>query len=515
MLYLKFITDPIDRFLNKTTMYSLVLQFLIVLLAIAFVLCIFGMLPFSPAALVFSVCFITLVCLLVNMIFAWAFRVPTNSESVYITALILALIISPITKVGNPAYFIFVIWVSVIAMASKYILAIGRKHVFNPAAVAVVITAFAGIGSASWWVGTLVMMPFVLIGGVLIVRKIQRSDLIVSFFIVACGAILISKIGSSADLGQTLVRTLTSSSLLFFGFIMLTEPLTTPPTRKLRIIYGVIVGILFTPAIHIFSVYSTPELALVVGNIFVYIVSPKQKLMLTLKEKVLIAHDTYDFIFTPEKKMMFTPGQYLEWTLSTARVDIRGTRRYFTIASSPTEKELIMGVKFYPMPSAFKETLHGLNPGDSIIASQLAGDFVLTKNNQEKIVLIAGGIGITPFRSMIKDLIDRREKRPITLIYSNRTVEDIAYKDILAAAQEKLNIKTIYTLTDTALVSQDWKGEVGYITETMIKKHIPDFTSRMYYISGPQSMVSATDATLKRLGIKNKRIKKDFFPGFA
>src|SRR5437868_7780214 len=127
---LKFIDDR----LNSITMYRLVLYYLIVLLGIAEVLSSAGMLPFSPLTLFVSALFLTAVCWLTNSIFANAFRVPANVESVYISALILALIVPPAQTTHD---LLFLTWVSIWAMASKYILAINRKHLFNPVAFAV------------------------------------------------------------------------------------------------------------------------------------------------------------------------------------------------------------------------------------------------------------------------------------------------------------------------------------------------------------------------------------------
>jgi len=93
------------------------------------------------------------------------------------------------------------------------------------------------------------------------------------------------------------------------------------------------------------------------GNIFAYAVSPKKKLILELKEKIPIAFEVYDFLFKPDQKFKFTPGQYMEWTLGHNGQDARGQRRYFTIASSPTEDNIRMGVKFYPNSSSYKQSM--------------------------------------------------------------------------------------------------------------------------------------------------------------
>lgn len=502
----------IDDFLNKTTMYRLVLYCMVFLVVVALVLSVFGKLPFSPANFIFSTLFILLFCVLINGIFAKVFQAPSNMESVYITALILTLIIDPIQSL-NQVLFIF--FASALAMASKYILAIKLKHVLNPVAISVAITAFTIGRSASWWVGNLYMMPFVLAIGILITRKLRRADLVTSFFAVFLALVLMNAYLTGGDILKTAEFVLFYSFALFLGFIMVTEPMTTPPTRNLRIMYAGLVGFLSAPFVHIGGFYFTPEIALLAGNIFSYAVSPKQKLVLKLKEKVKIANDTYDFIFHPDQKINFRPGQYLEWTLAHEKRDNRGMRRYFTIASSPTEEEIIIGVKFYDKPSTYKQALTLMKIGDTIVGSQLTGDFTLPEDQNKKLVFIAGGIGVTPFRSMIKYLLDKGEKRDIIIFYSNRSAGDIAYKEIFDQAHEKLNIKTIHSLTDLNSIPAGWDGETGFIDKKMIEKWAPDFKERMFYISGPRSMVVAFQETLTDARIHTDHIKTDFFPGFA
>lgn len=502
----------IDKFLNSITMYRLALCYLAGLLAAAIVLSIAGILPYDPYAIVFSVFFLTLVCWLANRIFSKIWGVPANAESAYISALIFALIIAPSLSPKDLAFYALA---GVVAMASKYIFTINKKHIFNPVAIAAAIMSLAMGRSATWWVSAAALLPFVLAGGLLIVRKMKRFDLALSFFSSALITTVCFGFLKGVGIGQMAVKALLHSPLLFFSFIMITEPLTTPPTRELRVLYGALTGFLFTPQIHIGSIFSTPELALLVGNIFSYIVSPKYKLLLALKEKIHVAPDVYDFIFAKPETFMFTPGQYLEWTLGHDSPDGRGNRRYFTIASSPTEHEIRMGIKFHEKSSSFKNAMLSMGAGDEILASQLAGDFTMPKDKSRKLVFIAGGIGITPFRSMIKYLLDKNETRPITLLYSNKSESDIVYKDVFDEAAEKLGMKTIYTLTERNAISPEWNGGRGMISEAMIREHVPDFAESAFYISGPRGMVDSFEATLQKMEIKKKNIKADYFPGFA
>jgi ferredoxin-NADP reductase len=349
----------------------------------------------------------------------------------------------------------------------------------------------------------------------MIVRKIKRKDLTLSFFIVALITILTFVFLKGGDIFNTLSRALLYSPLLFFTFIMITEPLTTPPSHFLRILYGTLVGFMFAPQVHIGTFYFTPELALLFGNIFSYLVSPKKRLTLKFKYAKQLAPDTGEFVFEPDTPISFKPGQYLEWTLGHKKVDLRGNRRYFTIASSPTERELLLGVKFYEKPSSFKKALAQMKKDDIIIASQLSGDFVLPRNQKKKLVFIAGGIGVTPFRSMIKYLIDTKQKRDIVLIYANKTEKDIAYKNILDLASQTFNLKVIYMINELKDKTREWQGRMGYVDGKMILEEIKDWQERTYYISGPPSMVAGIQKTIKNLGLGNNQIKTDFFPGFT
>lgn len=493
----------IDEFLNGITMYRLILYFLVLLLLVVSV---------NQITVLFSAAFLIMVCWATNTIFAKVFKAPTNFESVYITALILVFIITPIRTFKDLPFFFLI---ATLAMASKYILAINKKHLFNPAAFAVFFSAITLNYSASWWIGMPFSMPVVAIGGLLIARKIRRFSLIFSFLATS----LVIFLGfSGLKVNDVLLLTqeiILNTPILFFMFVMLTEPQTTPPTKKLQIIYGSLVGLLFAQPFHVGSFYLTPEIALLSGNVFSYIVSPKEKLFLKLKKKVQIAPDIYDFIFELDKKMRYIPGQYMEWTLAHKNPDSRGNRRYFTCAASPTEGNLRIGAKFYPKPSSFKEALRSLDPGGEIVASQLAGEFILPKDPGKKLVFIAGGIGITPFRSMIKFLCDTNQKRDIILLFSNKSALDIVYKDIFDLASQKLGIKTVYTITNTTDIPPGWAGRVGYIDDKLIREEVPAYKDRIFYISGPHSMVDAFEETLRGMGLRRNQIKIDFFPGYA
>jgi ferredoxin-NADP reductase len=515
----------IDNILNKITMYRLVLYELIFLLLAAALLGAFHLLPYNPLYLGYSVVIIFAVAWIVNKVFAHFFEAPSNPESTYITALILALIITPASSYSDTHFFILAGWAAAWAMASKYIFAIKHKHLFNPAAFGVAITALFLNQGATWWIGTVWMLPFIVVGGFLIARKIRHIDMVVVFGAALVATIIALSISEGSGVLHIIQQALLYSPAVFLGTVMLTEPLTTPPTRFLRLWYAVLVGFLFAPEVHIGSFYFTPELALLAGNLFVYVVSPKAKLLLSLKDRIKLSPDTYEFVFATNRKISFKPGQYLEWTLAHKKSDSRGIRRYFTIASSPTDPDIRLGVKFYEHTSSFKKKLLSMHKGDTLVASQLAGEFTLPKDPKKKLVFIAGGIGITPFRSMLEYLLDKKEKRDIVLIYSNKTIEDAAYVDLLDRADRELGIGICPVFTNQSSEIQDKtvnsinsRSHLEFpsvIDEALIMKEIPDYMDRTFYLSGPYAMVTAFSELLRDMGISKSHIKKDFFPGFA
>jgi ferredoxin-NADP reductase len=475
--------------INRTTMYRLVLFYLLILFVVA--------LFFSfSVSLLWSAVVLLVASWLSNTFFARMFKAVTNLESIFITALILALIMTPVMfrdVVGS----ITLVLVAVLASASKYIIAIGRKHIFNPAAFAVVLSAFLFNMPATWWIaGNPTLLPIIFIGGLIIVYKLRRFDLILAFGISALATVAFTSKNPIAGIEATLLY----SVFFFFAFVMLTEPFTTPPTRALRIAYGAIIGVLFIQAPHIGSFYFSPELALITGNLFSYLVSPKGRYLLSLVERRTLANGIYEFIFRSDRKLLFKSGQYLEWTLGNVPSDNRGNRRFFTIASAPEDETLALATRIPDNPSAFKRSLAELPVGGVISVASLGGDFVMPTDTRNKLAFLAGGIGVTPFASMARHCIKTGENRDAVLLYSSKTEEEVAYKDIFSGAS-RLGWRTVY--------------RIGAVDSEFIKQAVPDYLERLFYVSGPPSMVDAMKNMLIGLGISRFNIKTDFFSGLA
>ena len=285
----------IDKYLDRITMYRLVLYVLIGLLGVAVIFSALDFLHFNPLALIYSVLVLLVFNWLANFLFAKFFRVPANFESVYITALILALIVTPPSSGEYISFLPFYGLLAIAAMGSKYLINVGKKHLFNPAAFAVFAIALVTSHSATWWVGTSVMTGFVFVGGFLLARKLRQFDLVIAFLLAFVVGTVVITFGSGNVL-TILYNSVILSSLLFFAGIMLTEPLTMPPNRDGRIAYAILVGALFIPLAKFGSFSLTPEMALLVGNLFAYIVSPKGRHVFTLERIQKAGDSAYDFV---------------------------------------------------------------------------------------------------------------------------------------------------------------------------------------------------------------------------
>jgi len=479
-------------------MYRVVLYGLIFLTGISLVFSFFGLTSVKTIPLSLSLTILVLSCVLSNILISKIFKIPINNESHYITALILFFIFE---VDGSLNQYILLALSGVAAMSSKFVFSYKNKHIFNPAAFSAFVMGFFGL-AASWWIASSVLFFPVLIAGLLITRKIRKFRLFFTFFITAVASLLFYSLFKKVSVFETLFLSFTSWPLLFMGSVMVTEPQTTPPNKKLQTIYGAIIGFFASIQVPIFSLMVTPELAILIGDVFSYVVSPKLRLKLTLKEKNKLSDTTNEFIFKLPYKIHYLPGQYMEWTLPHGKADIRGIRRFFTIASSPTEEGIVsLGVKSYNPSSTFKRKLFSLIQGEIVWAASPAGDFTLPESAAKKLVFIAGGIGITPFRSMIKYLVDRKEKRDIVLFHV-AAGKEFVYKELLKEA-EKVGVKTVQVN-----LSADEK-----LTPDVLKDEVSDFKSRTFYISGSNAMVHSHKDLLKKLGISNSKIITDYFPG--
>jgi glycine betaine catabolism B len=219
-----------------------------------------------------------------------------------------------------------------------------------------------------------------------------------------------------------------------------------------------------------------------------------------------IAQNILTFWFEPEKKPDYIAGQFIEMFLPHPNPDERGIKHWFTLSSSPTEPLISITTKFTPgRSSTFKQTLRALKPGDSIRIIEPMGDFVLPKHKATPLLFVAGGIGVTPMRSMVKWLQDTGERRNITLLYAASSADEFVFTDLF----KSYGVKLTQIIKDPG---PDWTGEKGILSpERILAEARPE---SLIYVSGPEPMTEALVDGLKEKGVKEHRLVTDYFPGY-
>lgn len=239
---------------------------------------------------------------------------------------------------------------------------------------------------------------------------------------------------------------------------------------------------------------------------------------LKLKDKRDEAKGTKTFIFEKPEGFTYKAGQYLYFTLPELKYpDKRGDTRHFTLSSSPTEDFLSITIRMRE-ESGYKKTLDSLELGSEIPARGPEGVFVLEdENTQERQVMLAGGIGITPFRSIARYATDKGIPIPIHIICSNSIPEEIAFrKELDELTARNPHLKVTHTITKPEESKEQWAGITGRIDENLIRKLKlqPEAENSTFWLCGPPPMVSALEEVLEKLQIPQDRIRVEKFTGY-
>lgn len=259
-------------------MYRTMFLYLIFLYVVAVVLSFLKVLPFHFIDILITGIYFSILSYIANSIFCFIFKATTKRDSPFITALILSLIIGPIPFLPN---LFFLTITPIFAMASKYFIGYQKKHFFNPAAFAIVITAIVLGKGASWWISSSAMLPFIMLGGIYVLIKINRLNMTLMFLFIFLLLILITNIKNLLPFHAGLTIILSSlSPVLFFSIVMLTEPLTSPADQRLRIYYGVICSVIIIFLQKVTTVSYTVELSLLIANMLGRTMSVIKKLFI-------------------------------------------------------------------------------------------------------------------------------------------------------------------------------------------------------------------------------------------
>lgn len=408
-----------------------------------------------------------------------------------------------------------------LANASKYALAWRGRHIFNPAAagafLVVVVQELVGRDApinATWWIAAEKLLPFVAVASFLVLWRTRRLDIGIVFVVVSSVLVLLGLDQSGAPFVEALQTTAYSFPIVFLAGFMLSEPLTLPPRRYQQLVVAAVTALVFAyPMFVVLFTDTPPELgvfapspvtALLIGNLTAFGFARRRGLRLELEGRRQLTPETHEFTFRTKGSVNFRPGQYAELTVPHPKADARGTRRVFSISSPPDGAGRVsFALRVPENSSSFKRALLKLEPGHTVRGTGVGGDFLWPDDHSTPLVLVAGGIGITPFLSQLR----HHPERDSVLVYGVSSPEEVPFTEELADAQVVL-----VGPSRPANVPAGWRFvEAPFLTAELIDEAVPDLADRYAYVSGPPAMVNAVRPGLAR---RAAGIKTDYFTGY-
>ncbi len=225
------------------------------------------------------------------------------------------------------------------------------------------------------------------------------------------------------------------------------------------------------------------------------------------------SEDSYSFYFDRKNiSFNFLPGQYIKIFLNIENPDERGSIRFFSIASSPTEIDSLF-ITTRIIRSSFKLSLSNLKTGEKVKFMGPFGNFVLKEDEKKPKVFVAGGIGVTPFRDMIKYSYDKGLKNELYLFNSFKDAKEITYFNEMNEIQKRYPAFH-YIPTVTQNKTLGWIGETGRINSEMLRRYIGDINVPIYYVAGPEVIVEALSKVISEMGVASENIRSESFPGY-
>ncbi len=217
-----------------------------------------------------------------------------------------------------------------------------------------------------------------------------------------------------------------------------------------------------------------------------------------LQKRSRLADNIFSFQFEKPPHFRYTAGQFIELYLPHNDPDVRGQKHWFTLSSSPTQNFLAITTRsFAETGSSFKKTLFGLRLGTEVEMSEPLGDFVLPKQKKTPLIFVAGGIGVTPFHSIVQWLHDMNERRSIQMIYAVENKSDLIFLDLFH--QYGLELHTV---------------AASPLTASLIATAVGNLKEKLIFISGPEPMTEALVSQFKAQGFPHEHLVTDYFPGY-
>lgn len=501
---------------GRISMYRLVVFALVALAAVAFVLSFFGVVGPEPLPLLVTWAVLGAASSLTDVV---AHRILGKSwrwESSLITVLILLFVLRPTL---DPIALAGIAGAAVVASASKYLLVWQGRHIFNPAAVGASVLTIAsvwwpGLGASAWWVGSPWLAGPVIIFGLVVLLRTEKLRVIAVFLVVAVAIGFVrtsaqyQEAGLAFDAGTVFWQLLWSSPFLFLGAFMLSEPLTLPPRRWQQFTVAAVVGVLAGWPPTIGAVSLGQERALLIGNLIAFAFAFRSAVRLTLVDRVALTPTVRELVFRARRGFRFSAGQYLELEVPHPHPDARGTRREFSIVSAPEELPTVRIALREGSQSTYKKALAAVGAGDSLAVTGVWGDFVLPARASAPVLMVAAGIGVTPFVSQLRHLRLSGADRDVVFVYVASDADELAFRSELEASGIPV---IVFTRNEPSDLPRHWTWARGVrLDADGLLQMVPDIAARHAYISGPPKLIADLAPALERA----RSITTDAFSGY-
>lgn len=509
--------------LGRVSMYRLVSLVLAALAVVAFVLSFFGQVSPGPLELVVTLAVLCAVCVAVDAAAQALLKLPWRVESSLITAHILLFVLRPSLA---PLALVGIALAAAVASLSKYVLAWQGRHIFNPAAAGAAVLAVCAIwlpalGAPAWWVGTPAMAAPVIVAGLAVLWRTEKVRVILVFLVIAVAVALVrasaqyQAAGMVVDGGTLFWQVLWSSPFLFLGAFMLSEPLTLPPRRWQQFTVAAVVGALAGWPIELGVLSLGQERALLIGNAIAFGFALRTAVELTLVSRAMRSATVQELTFRARRPLRFVPGQYLELEVPHAHPDARGTRREFSIASAPGDLPILKIAFRESAPagggtpqSSYKKALAAVPDGGRLAVTGIWGDFVLPKKSGTPLLMVAAGIGVTPFVSQLTHIRLAQEDRDVVLVYVATSAAELAFREELEASGVPV---IVFTRDAPTHLPPHWFWAKGVRLDAAgLLKVVPDISARHAFISGPSGLIADLAPALDRA----RSMTTDAFSGY-
>lgn len=505
---------------GRVSMYRLVLVTLGTLTLLSLVFAAFDLIAPSVGALLASFAVLNVVCVAVDALGQRLTGRAWRIESSLITAGILLFVLYPTLDLWG---LVGVAIAAALASASKYVIAWRGRHILNPAAfgatalsVITILSGAYGLGAAGWWVGAPALAVPVIVLGLLVVARADKLRPVLLFLVIAVPvklmrvALAYAEAGVAVDAGSILSSVLWSSPFFFLAAFMFSEPLTQPPRRWQQYLVAVVVGVFAGAPLTLGSLTLGPEAAVVIGNLvaFGFAYATRARLLLTFIGREELTPSVEELSFRASRLLRFEAGQYLELEVPHPHADARGTRREFSIVSAPEELPVVKIAMRRGSQSTYKQALAEIEPGRELSVTGIWGDFVLPRSAATPVLLVAAGIGVTPFVSQLRHLRMSGGSRDVVFVYVASGAEELAFRSDL----EQAGIPVIvFTRDEPSELPAHWHWAEGVRLDAAgLERMVPDLASRHAYISGPPGLIADLAPALE----KAHGLTTDAFSGY-